>query len=128
MIQIYPANPHQLGDWDGRVSKFLLKTNPFKRFLYFRAVSSHTHTNPVRVKATVREGHGKLQPNINVPSTTVQKLSHETSISHNWPPETMMSGKFPAHKNSFDRPSVSLGNQFVYETMFPNRFGYLCAL
>ena len=46
---------------------------------------------PVRVKATVREGHGKLPlPNINVPSTTVQKFSHEKSMSHNWPPETMM--------------------------------------
>ena len=33
------------------------------------------NASPVRVKATVREGHGKLsQPNINVPNTTVQKF------------------------------------------------------
>ena len=62
---------------------------------------------PVRVKATVREGHGKLlQPNINVPSTTVQKFAHENSMSHNWPPETMMSGKIPAQEMLFDHPSV----------------------
>ena len=35
---------------------------------------THTHTIPVRVKATVREGHGKLQPNISVPSFFVQNV------------------------------------------------------
>ena len=45
MIKIYPANPHQLGDWDGRVSDILLGTNPFKCFSYFRAVSGHTHNS-----------------------------------------------------------------------------------
>ena len=54
-----------------------------------------------------REGHGKLlQPCINIPSTTVQKFSHEKSMSHNWPPETIMSGKFLAQKILFDHPSV----------------------
>ena len=72
----------------------------------------HTHTILVRVKATVREGHGKLQPNISVPSTTVQKLFHENPMSHYWPSETMMRGKFP-----FDHPSVVLGDQFVYEVL-----------
>ena len=44
--------------------------------------TAHTHTIPVRVKATVRERHGKLlQPNISIPSTTLQKPSHESSMS-----------------------------------------------
>ena len=34
-------------------------------------------------------------------------------MSHNWPPETMMGGKFRAQKNLFDHPSVSLGDQFA---------------
>ena len=40
-------------------------------------------------------------------------FSHENSMSHNWPPETMMSGKFIAQKIVFDHPSVSLGDQFA---------------
>ena len=76
---------------------------------------------PVRVKAHVREGHGKLiQPNINVPSTTVQRFSHENSMSHNWPRETMTNGKFPAQKIQVDHPSVSLGDQFAYEVLHKN--------
>ena len=76
---------------------------------------------PVRVKATVREGHGKLlQQNINVPSTTVQKFSHEISMSHIWPPETMMSGKFSAQKNLVHHPSVLLGDQFAREVLHNN--------
>ena len=59
------------------------------------------HTIPVRVKTTVREGHGKLlQPNISIPSTTLQEPSHESSMSQICPPETMMNGKFPVKKNS----------------------------
>ena len=40
-------------------------------------------------------------------------------MSHKWPPETMMSGKFPVQKIPFDHPSVSLADQFVYEVL-PN--------
>ena len=80
-----------------------------------------THTSPVRVKATVREGHGKLlQPNISIPSTTLQKPSHESFISHIWPPETMMNGKFPVQKIQFDHPSALLGDQFVCEVLHNN--------
>ena len=81
----------------------------------------HTQTIPVRVKATVRDGHGKpLPPNINVLSTTVQKFSHENSMSHSWPPETMTSGKFGAQKILFDYPSVLLGDQFAPEVLHNN--------
>ena len=41
------------------------------------------------------------------------KVPYENSRSHNWPPETMMSGKFPAQK-LFDHPSVSLGDEFAH--------------
>ena len=82
---------------------------------------THTHTIPVRVKATVREGHGKLlQPNISIPSTTLQKPSRETSMSHIWPPETMINGKIPVQKIQFDHPSVWLGHQFVCEVLHNN--------
>ena len=101
----------------------------FRRLLRF-GVGPRSHTNwlsphrnaiPVRVKATVRVGHGKLlPPNINVPSTTVEKFSHENSMSHNWPLETMMSGKFPAQKILFDHPRVSLGDQFACEVVHNN--------
>ena len=85
--------------------------------------STHTHTIPVRVKATVREGHGKLlQPNISIPSTTLQKPFHESSMSQIWLPETMMNGKFPVQKIQFDHPSVSLGDQFVCEVLHNNSF------
>ena len=58
----------------------------------------------------VREGHGKLlQPDISIPSTTLQKPSHDTSMSHIWPSETMTSGKFAVQNIPFDHPSVSLG-------------------
>ena len=40
-------------------------------------------------------------------------------MSHKWPPETMMSGKFLVQKIPFDHPSVSLADQFVYEVL-PN--------
>jgi len=101
----------------------------FRRLLRF-GVGPRSHTNwlnpqrnaiPGRVKVTVRMGHGKLlPPNINVPSTTVEKFSHESSMSHNWPPETMMSGKFLAQKNLFDHPRVSLGDQFACEVSHNN--------
>ena len=41
-------------------------------------------------------------------------------MSHTWPPETMMNGKFPVQKIAFDHPSVSLGDQFVYEVLHNN--------
>ena len=43
-------------------------------------------------------------------------------MSHNWPPETMMSGKFPAQKILFDHPNVSLGDQFACEVLHNNSF------
>ena len=74
----------------------------------------HTHTIPVRVKATVRKGQGKLlQPNISVPSTTVQQFSHENCMSHIWVLASIMNGKFIVRKTAFDHPSVSQGDHFV---------------
>ena len=88
---------------------------------HWAACFKQRNTIPVRVKAAVREGHGKLlQPNINVPSATGQKFSHENSTSHNWPLETMMSGKYPAPKIHFDHPSVSLGDQFACKVLHNN--------
>ena len=89
----------------------------------FSQLYTHTHTIPVRVKAAVREGHGKqLQPNISIPSTTLQKPFHESSMSQIWPPETMMDGNFLVQKIKFDHPSVSVGDQFVCEVLLTNSF------
>ena len=41
-------------------------------------------------------------------------------MSHNWPPETMMSGKFPVQKILLDHPSVLLGDQFTCEVLHNN--------
>ena len=48
-------------------------------FVYPRSTVAHSHTIPVRVKATVCEGHGKPpQQDISVSSTTVQNLHVRT--------------------------------------------------
>ena len=39
-------------------------------------------------------------------------------MSHNWPPETMMTGKFIAQMFVFDHPSVSLGDKLLYEVPY----------
>ena len=68
-------------------------TKPFN-CLFPHFILVQRNAIPVRVKATVREGHGKLLlPNINVFQARLRfiiKFSHEKSMSHNWPPETMM--------------------------------------
>ena len=38
------------------------------------------------------------------------KISHENSMCHTSPPETMTNGKFRVQKIVFDHPSVSLGD------------------
>ena len=83
---------------------------------------THTHTQfPSESKLRSARDMGKLlQPNISIPSTTLQKPSHESSMSQIWPPETMMNGKFPVQKIQFDHPSVSLGDQFVCEVLHNN--------
>ena len=52
-----------------------------------------------------------------ITTATVQQFCHENSPSHNWPPETMMNGKFFAcFKDTPFRPSQSYGPRGTWET------------
>lgn len=97
------SNPSRVNS--GGISKHLYAVSPGL---------TQRYAIPVRVNYIFRKGHGKLvQPNTNVPSTTAQKFVHENSMSHNWPPETLMNGKFLSQKPLFDHPSASPPQYFT---------------